>query len=109
MKCLDLNKYILNFPDSKLSYPYGQQLSVYSLNDEMFAIIEKDKKPLRISLRCDKHLANVLKERYEEVMPGYKLNKDKWITIVLSGQLNKDEIVDLINHSYLLVSEGLKK
>jgi predicted DNA-binding protein (MmcQ/YjbR family) len=38
-------------------------------------------------------------------MPGYHLNKKHWNTIVLSGQLNKTEVEDLIRHSYLLVSE----
>jgi predicted DNA-binding protein (MmcQ/YjbR family) len=100
-------KYILSLKDVKLSHPYGPNLAVYTVQDEMFAIIEVGKEPLRISLRCDRRLMKVLLERYEEVMPGHKLNKNKWITVVLTGQLDKDDIEGLIYHSYTLVAEDV--
>lgn len=100
-----INKYLLGLKNVRLSHPYGKELDVYSINKKMFAMSETSKKPNRISLRCDKRLATLLKEKYDEVMPGHKLNKDKWITIVASGQLSVNEIKDLITHSYLLVKD----
>jgi predicted DNA-binding protein (MmcQ/YjbR family) len=69
----------------------------------MFALIPEGKSPISISLKCDPKLAEVLREKYESVMPGYHLNKKHWNTIVLSGQLSWDEVKDLILHSYQLV------
>jgi predicted DNA-binding protein (MmcQ/YjbR family) len=37
-------------------------------------------------------------------MEGYHLNKKHWNTVILSGQLDDDEIHALILHSYQLVS-----
>ncbi len=105
MNYKSVERYVLSLAGSKLGHPFGKELSVFSINDKMFAIIEIAKKPLRLSLRCDKQLAAILKDRYEEVMPGHKLNKDQWITIVVSGQLDNNEITGLINHSYNLVLE----
>jgi predicted DNA-binding protein (MmcQ/YjbR family) len=45
-----------------------------------------------------------LREKYESVMPGYHLNKKHWNTILLAGQLEWDEVKDLITLSYNLVS-----
>lgn len=100
----EIEAYILNLEGAKKSYPFEKNLAVFSVNEENFAIIEEKKKPLRVSLRCEKKLAALLIERYDEVMPGHKLNKNKWITAVLSGQLSSDEILDLVRHSYLLAS-----
>ncbi len=99
----ETEEYILKLEGAELSYPYGKELAVYSVNDRMFATIEAGKRPTRLSLRCDKKLAETLIERYEEVMPAYKLNKNKWIRVVLSGQLSTKEAEGLIDHSYQLV------
>jgi predicted DNA-binding protein (MmcQ/YjbR family) len=96
-------EYIKELSGSLPSYPFGKDIAVYETYDLPFAMIENGKVPLRISLRCEGRLARLLKEKYDEVMPGHKLNKKKWITVVATGQLNEDEVKDLIRHSYLLV------
>ena len=75
----------------------------------MFALIDTTKDPLRISLKCDPGLAESLREQFESVMPGYHLNKRHWNTIVLTGQLGDETLVDLINHSYNLVEEKITR
>lgn len=97
--------YILSMPNARLDYPFGKDVAVYKSDDKMFALIEEKSDPIRISLKCDPQLSEVLREKYESVMPGYRLNKKHWNTIVLSGQLSWDEVQDLIRHSYILVTE----
>ena len=88
-------------------HPFGDETSVYKVDDKMFALMTNDKNPIRLSLRCDPKLSSVLREKYVEVMPGYHLNKKQWNTIVLSGQLKIDEIRGIITHSYdLAVKEN---
>lgn len=100
-----VEKYLLGFPGTELDYPFGQNTAVYKIKDKMFAIIQQNKQPLQISLKCDPVLAVHLREKYESVMPGYHLNKKHWNTIVLTGQLSWDEIKDLISHSHDLVAK----
>ena len=71
---------------------------------EMFGLISEGKAPVNLSLKCDPQLAQVLREKYETVMPGYHLNKKHWNTLILSGQLPWEEVQALIRHSYDLVS-----
>ena len=101
----EVEDYILSLAGARLDYPFGQGVAVYKVGDKMFGLIEEKSDPVRISLKCDPGLSMILREKYETVMPGYHLNKKHWNTIVLSGQLNKTEVEDLIRHSYLLVSE----
>jgi predicted DNA-binding protein (MmcQ/YjbR family) len=99
-----VEEYILSMPNSRLDYPFGEGVAVYKVGEKMFALITEGKDPVQLSLKCDPQLSKVLRERYEEVMPGYHLNKKHWNTIVLSGQLEREDIQGLIRHSYDLVA-----
>lgn len=106
-----VEEYVLSMPNTKLDYPFGEEVAVYKVGNppdggKMFALIQEGKAPVRISLKCDPVLAKILRERYDEVMEGYHLNKKHWNTIVLSGQLPWEEIQALIRHSYDLVAEN---
>jgi predicted DNA-binding protein (MmcQ/YjbR family) len=99
-----VEKYLLSMPSARLDYPFGENTAVYKINDKMFALVTENKEPVQISLKCDPLLAETLREKYDSVMPGYHLNKKHWNTIVLTGQLEWDEVTDLIRHSYDLVA-----
>ena len=103
-----VEKYILSMPNAKLDYPFGEGVAVYKIKDKMFALISEKSKPLQVSLKCDPQLAEILRQKYETVMPGYHLNKKHWNTVILSGQLPWEEVQGLIRHSYDLVA-GLSK
>jgi len=100
--------YILSMPNARLEYPFGEEVAVYKVDDKMFALITEGKDPIRLSLKCDPLLSSVLRERYDEVLPGYHLNKKHWNTLILAGQLSWEEVQDLIRHSYYLVA-GMPK
>lgn len=99
-----VEEYILSMPDSRLEYPFGEGVAVYKTGDKMFALIDENKSPVNLSLKCDPLLAQTLREKYETVLPGYHLNKKHWNTLILSGQLEWNEVQDLIRLSYQLVS-----
>ncbi len=99
----EVETYLLSLPNAELTYPFGEDVAVYKVQDKMFALIPEKSTPVRISLKCDPQLAVLLRNKYESVMAGYHLNKKHWNTIVLSGQLDWPEIQGLIRHSYDLV------
>lgn len=107
----EVEEYLLSMANSYLDYPFGEGVAVYKVRSnqgkdgdgKMFALIAEGSEPLRLSLKCDPGLAEVLREKYETVLPGYHLNKKHWNTLILSGQLNTDEVQDLIRHAYQLV------
>jgi predicted DNA-binding protein (MmcQ/YjbR family) len=103
-----LEDFILSMPNSRLDYPFGEGTGVYKVpvngEEKLFAIIAEGTHPLRLSLKCDPLLAELLREKYETVLPGYHLNKKHWNTVLLTGQLPWDEVQGLITLSYNLVT-----
>jgi predicted DNA-binding protein (MmcQ/YjbR family) len=106
----DVEAYLLSKPKAWLDYPFGADVAVYkvgtSTDAKMFALIAEGKEPIRLSLKCDPLLAQTLRAKYETVLPGYHLNKKHWNTLILSGQLEQDEVYGLIDLSYDLVSQN---
>jgi len=100
-----VEEYILSMPNARLDYPFGEDVAVYKVDDKMFALIAEGKDPVRLSLKCDPQLAELLRKKYVSVMAGYHLNKKHWNTLVLSGQLPWEEVQALIRHSYDLVAK----
>ena len=105
----ELHEYLLSFPRTRLDYPFGEGVAVYKVklkndDEKMYALMAEGKEPINLSLKCDPQLALVLREKYESVLPGYHLSKKHWNTLVLSGQLEDDEVRDLVVHSYNLVT-----
>lgn len=109
----EFDEYLLSYPNTWLDFPFGEGTSVYKIGHKetgegkLFAIIADGSNPLRVSLKCDPHLAETLREKYETVVPGYHLNKKHWNTIICTGQLSDEEIKDLVRLSYQLVSDSL--
>ena len=99
-------EFILSLPKVWLDYPFGEGAAVYKYgpkpDGKIVAIIAEGSKPLRVSMKCDPKLAELLREKYESVLPGYHLNKKHWNTVICSGQLTDEEIFDLARLSYQL-------
>jgi predicted DNA-binding protein (MmcQ/YjbR family) len=76
---------------------------------KIFAIASLDDVPARVNLKCDPERALDLRDRYEEVQPGYHMNKKHWNTVELGGRLSDTELRALIDHSYELVAGRQRK
>ena len=49
------------------------------------------------------HIGSLRKK--EGILPAYHMNKEHWISIILSGHLSDKEIFDLLTESYHLTSK----
>lgn len=107
-----ITDFINQLPETWLDFPFGEDLEVYKYgrdNDgvgKMFAIVKRGSRPVKLSLKSDPLLARTLRDRYETVLPGENLNKNHWNTIICSGQLEDDDIKDLIRHAYEIVKNN---
>ena len=90
-------------------FPFDEQTLVFKVMGKMFALVAWQQVPLRISLKCDPYLAELLRTTYAAVTPGYHLNKRHWNTVVLDGSIPEAEIAEMVDASYELVVKGLKK
>jgi len=89
--------------------PFGPQALVFKVKGKMYALIAWKEDPLYLSLKCDPDRANSLRASYSSIKPAYHMNKKHWNMIYLDGILNENQLKDMIDHSYDLVVNGLKK
>lgn len=90
---------ITNLPRVTTDDRTTEQQLIYAVDGQMFAIIKRGSNPLALSLLCDRNLSRLLESQYESVLPGQGLSK-QWITILLTGQLSNEDIIDQIRHAY---------
>ena len=107
MKPRELRDLCLSFAGAEETFPFGPRTSVFKVAGKMFALSALDAESLRVSLKCDPELAESLREAYDEVIPGYHLNKRHWNTVIVDGSLPKKTVKDMIEDSYDLVVSKL--
>ncbi|MCP8686685.1 MmcQ/YjbR family DNA-binding protein [Marinobacterium sedimentorum] len=100
--------YLLGKPEAWEDYPFGPGPAVFKIRQKMFALLITDKNGARLNLKCDPVQAQMLRDLFEAVRPGYHMNKRHWNTVLLDGSLPDGEVQRMIDHSYGLVVLGLK-
>ena len=101
--------YCLSKPRATEGTPFGPDVLVFKVSDKMFALAALDEVPTTVNLQCDPDLALELRDRYEQVAPGYHMNKKHWNTVGIEGGIPDPELRKMIDHSYDLVTKGLPK
>ena len=104
-----LQAHLMRMPGATEDMPFGPSALVFKVMGKMFALIGLDDDPLRINLKCDPDFAQVLRQRYTAIIPGYHMSKRHWNTVVLDGNVPDDLIRDMIDDSYELAVKGLRK
>lgn len=101
-------EYCLKKKGTSEGTPFGPDHIVFKVGGKMFALLGLDEVPAAANLKCDPDLALELRDRYEQVQPGYHMNKKHWNTVEIES-LPEREIRKMIDHSYDLVVQGLPK
>ena len=92
------------------SFPFDEHTLVFKVMGKMFALIALERIPLQVNLKCEPELAIDLRDRYpESVLPGYHMSKVHWNTIILEAELSEKQILNMIDHSYDLITSKLTK
>jgi predicted DNA-binding protein (MmcQ/YjbR family) len=89
--------------------PFGEDVLVFKVSGKMFALVALDEVPATANLKCDPDLALELRDRYEQVRPGYHMNKKHWNTVEIDSGISDSELRKMIDHSYQLVVRSLPK
>ena len=109
MDLAKFREYCLSKPQTTESTPFGEDVLVFKVGGKIFALAALDEVPVTANLKCDPDLALELRDRYEQVRPGYHMNKKHWNTVELDSGIPDTELRKMIDHSYDLVAEKLRK
>jgi len=91
------------------SSPFGDEHLVFKVGGKMFALLTLEEVPATANLKCDPDRALELRDRYEQVRPGYHMNKKHWNTVEIAGGIPERELLKMIDDSYGLVVASLPK
>ena len=100
----ELRKLCLKFAGAEQTFPFGPETSVFKVRGKMFAISPLKRKPLTVSVKCEPEVGEQLRGTYDEIEPGYHLNKRHWLTITCGGSAPDDLVRELVAGSYDLVA-----
>lgn len=106
----ELIEYCLTLPGAYEDYPFdelpGDKATVtlrHMGNRKIFALILEHNGQLYLNLKCSPLEADLLRQLYRGVIPGYHMNKTHWNTLVMDSDVPEEEIKRQIGSSYDLV------
>lgn len=101
----DIIKYCLTFPSAYEDYPFDETWTVmrHRVNKKSFAFIYERNNELCVNLKCEPNRADFLRQIYNDVIPGYHMNKHHWNTVVIGGDVSEQDLYGMIQHSYDLI------
>ncbi|MFA7275039.1 MAG: MmcQ/YjbR family DNA-binding protein [Crocinitomicaceae bacterium] len=88
--------------------PFDISTLVFKVGSKMFALTDLDRFE-SVNLKCDPEKAQQYRETFEEIIPGFHMNKTHWNTVSVLGTLEDRFICELIDHSYELVYASLTR
>jgi predicted DNA-binding protein (MmcQ/YjbR family) len=109
MDLAEFREYCLTKPGAREGTPFGPDVLVFKVGGKMFALAALDEVPTTVNLKCDPDLALDLRDRYDQVRPGYHMNKKHWNTVEIESGIPAVELRKMIDHSYDLVMRSLPK
>ena len=107
----DLIDHCLTYPGTYEDYPFDDLTATdhpwavmrHRTNRKSFAFIYEREGYLCINLKCDPMEADLLRGAFDDVLPGYHMNKTHWNTVRLGGDVPEEELLRMIENSYNLI------
>lgn len=83
----------------------------YQIGKKMFAAIclDDNDNPYYITLKLEPAEGDFLRKQYDDIIPGYYMNKVHWNSIKADGDISDELLKDLLDKSYELVLKGFSK
>ena len=83
----------------------------FQIGGKMFAAIclDDDDKPYYITLKLEPLEGDFWRKQYEDIIPGYYMNKQHWNSVKADGAVPDDVLKDLLDKAYQIVLGSLSK
>lgn len=94
-------------PGAGLEHPFGPDWEVFKVREKVFMLMTEITGEPIVIVKADPGDAQALCAQYEDITPGYHMNKKHWVTLRPGGTMQKDLVDELVTESYRLVVEKL--
>ncbi len=83
----------------------------YHIGGKMFAAVclDDNDKPYYITLKLEPLEGEFWRKQYEDIIPGYYMNKVHWNSVKADGEVPDDIMKELLDKAYKIVLTSLSK
>ena len=106
-----LDEYLMKKPGVTRDLQKDWNWMRYQIGGKMFAAVcmDGDNQPYYITLKLDPLEGDFLRKQYEDIIPGYYMNKTHWNSVKTDGEVPDDLLKDLLDKAYQIVLGSLSK
>ncbi|MDB5284627.1 MAG: MmcQ-like protein [Bacteroidota bacterium] len=91
-------------------FPFDSDTLVFKVMGKIFLLTSLTFQPFRINLKMEPELVGEFRDKYNDVIPGYHMNKKHWNSVYYdNGTIPRKDLVWMLDHSYDEVVKGLPK
>ncbi len=99
-----LDEYILSKKGMIKEFKAEWNTNRYMLKDKMVGLYSVDGEGREvITLKCEPGFGELLRENYDDIRPGYYMNKVHWNSVDLNGSVPDDVLKQMADNSYELI------
>lgn len=96
-------------PGARLERPFGPEWDVFKVRGRVFLLLTEITGAPMVIVKAEPEDSVALREQFEEITPGYHMNKRHWISVRPGPGLNPGLVEELVTESYRLVVAKLPK
>ena len=111
MKYEWIDEFLLNLPAVQKDFQADWNWIRYKIGDKMFAAVclNGQNVPKYITLKGEPLENEFLRKEYEDIIPGYYMNKTHWNSVEADGNVPEGVLRDMLEKAYSLVLHSFSK
>jgi len=106
-----LDEHLQSQPATEKEFQPAWQAYKYLVGGKMYAYIginDQNRRPI-ITLKLEPLYSDMLRREYDDIVPGYYMNKLHWSTVYLDSDVPQEVLADMVLASHKLVLSSLSK
>ncbi len=105
-----LDERLLKKPGVTRDFKVEWDATRFMVDGKMFVMVgeNKEKQPI-ISIKVDPVWGETLRNAYADIVPGYYLNKQHWVSVTRGGAVPDTLMCELLDSAYDIIVSSLPK
>lgn len=106
-----IDEYLLAKPGTEKDLQPEWNWVRYKIDGKMFSAVclSDDNAPVYITLKLEPLEGQFMREQYEDIIPGYYMNKTHWNSVRADGNVPDEVLKDMLDKAYSLILGSLSK
>ena len=102
--------YVKSLKGAQVEFKKEWEVNRFMIRDKMFGMVGGDNEgnPI-ITLKLKPENGQLLRDAYNDIKPGYYMNKEHWNSVYMEGIVPDEVVKDMVNESYSLIFGAFSK